>query len=107
MESGGSYYTIQRQFDAFVAGLGRTEASNLARQLSRAYTAAKGWEAVDTTLSASGYLYETQTEHREGHENSAEGESDEGFHIDRIRVVIVDHAGRSVRDNFSELERAR
>ena len=99
-----SYYTIQRQFDAFVSGLGRAEAINLARQLSRAYTAAKGWSAIDTALSASGYLYEAQTEHQEGHENRAEGESDEGFHIDKIRVVIVDLAGRSIRDNFSELE---
>lgn len=99
-----SYYTIQRQFDAFVTGLGRTEASSLARQLSRAYTAAKGWGAIDTALSASGYLYEAQTERQEEHENSAEGEGDEGFHIDRIRVVIVDPAGRSIRDNYSELE---
>lgn len=99
-----SYYTIQRQFDAFVAGLGRTEASNLARQLSRAYSASEGWDNVDTALSASGYLYEAQSEHREGHEDSAEGESEEDFHIDRVRVVIVDLAGRSIRDNFSELE---
>ena len=99
-----SYYTIQRQFDAFVSGLGRTEASKLARHLSRAYTAAQGWDTVDAALSASGYLYGAGTEHREGHEDSAEGESAEGFHIDRVRVVIVDLAGRSIRDNFSELE---
>ena len=99
-----SYYTIQRQFDAFVAGLGRTEAGNLARHLSRAFTAAQGWDTMDAALSASGYLYEAQAEHQEGHENRAEGESAEGFHIDRIRVVIVDLSGRSIRDNFSELE---
>ena len=85
-----SHYTIQRQLDAFVGGLGRTEASNLARQLSRAYTAAKGWGAVDTVLLASGLLYENRTEHQEGHERGAGRESDEGFHIDNIRVVIVD-----------------
>ena len=99
-----SYYTIQRQFDAFVSGLGRIEASNLARQLSRAYTTAKGWDTVDMALSDSGYLYEYQTEHPEGHESSTDGESDEGFHIDRLRVVIVDLAERNIRDNFSELE---
>ncbi|MCY3779059.1 MAG: HAMP domain-containing sensor histidine kinase [Chloroflexi bacterium] len=100
-----SYYTIQRQFDAFVSGLGRIEASNLARQLSRAYTAVKGWDTVDMALSASGYLYDDQTEHREEHEGKGGGGEDgEGFHIDRLRVVIVDHAGRSIRDNFSELE---
>ncbi len=99
-----SYYTIQRQFDAFVSGLERSEASSLARQLSRAYTEANGWETVDKALSAAGYLYDDQTEHRGEHESSAEGESDEGFHIDRIRVVIVDRAGESIRDNFAELE---
>ncbi len=99
-----SYYTIQRQFDAFVSGLGRVEAGTLAWQLSRAYTAEKGWDAVDMALSASGYLYEYQTEHREGHEGKSNGEGAEGFHIDRIRVVIVDSAGRIIRDNFSELE---
>ena len=59
-----SYYTIQRQFDAFVSGLGRTEASNLARQLSRAYTVTKGWETVDIALSALGYIYDDQIEQR-------------------------------------------
>ena len=99
-----SYYTIQRQFDAFVSGLGRIEARELARQLSRAYTAARGWKTVDMALSATGYLYENRTEHQEGHEGDAAGETDEGFHIDRLRVVVIDLAGRSIRDNFSELE---
>ena len=99
-----SYFTIQRQFDAFVSGLGRIEARELARQLSRAYTAARGWESVDAALSAAGYLYESGTEHQEGHEAESAGESGEGFHIDKLRVVVVDLAGRSIRDNFSELE---
>lgn len=99
-----SYYVTQRQLDAFVSELGRQEASELARQLSRAYTMAQGWHSVDAALSASGYLYEAQSEHREGAEGSADAESDEGFHIDRLRIVIVDSAGRSIRDNFAELE---
>lgn len=99
-----SYYTIQRQFDAFVSGLGRVEASTLARQLSRAYTAENGWNAVDMALSALGYLYEQESESREEHEGESSGEGDEGFHIEKIRVVIVDSAGRIIRDNFSELE---
>ena len=99
-----SHYTIQRQLDAFVGGLGRIEASNLARQLSRAYTTDKGWGAVDTALLASGFLYENRDEHGEGHEGAAGREIDEGFHIDNIRVVIVDREGRIVRDNFSDLE---
>ena len=101
---GASYYVTQRQFDAFVSELGRIEASDLARQLSRAYTAAKGWRTVDAALSASGYLYEDDTEHIEGTEGGADGEGDEGFHIDRLRVVVVDLAGRSIRDNYSELD---
>lgn len=99
-----SYYVTQRQLDAFVSELGQREASELARQLSRAYTAAQGWHSVDAALSASGYLYEDDTEHTEGAEGSADAESDEGFHIDRLRIVIVDLAGRSIRDNFAELE---
>ncbi len=104
---GASYYVAQRQFNAFVSGLGRTEASDLARQLSRAYTAAKGWGTVDAALSASGYLdypYVDSSEHIEGTEDGADSDSDEGFHIDRLRVVIVDLAGRSIRDNYSELD---
>ncbi len=99
-----SYYTIQRQFDAFVSGLGRAEAGALARQLSRAYTAENGWGAVDMALLALGYLYAHETESREGHEGESRGEDDEGFHIERIRVVIVDLAGRIIHDNFSQLE---
>ena len=99
-----SYYVTQRQLDAFVSELSQREASELARQLSRAYTAARGWHSVDAALSASGYLYEAESEHEGESEGSADAESDEGFHIDRLRVVIVDLAGRSIRDNFAELE---
>ena len=101
---GASYVVTQRQFDAFVSELGRIEASDLAQQLSRAYTAVKGWNTVDAALLAAGYLYEYETDHREGREGRADGDGDKGFHIDRIRVVIVDLAGRSISDNFSELE---
>ncbi|MCY4064280.1 MAG: HAMP domain-containing sensor histidine kinase [Chloroflexi bacterium] len=99
-----SYYVTQRQFDAFVSELSQREASELARQLSRAYTTTKGWQSVDAALSASGYLYEAESEHQEGSEGSADTEGDEGFHIDRLRVVVVDQAGRNIRDNFAELE---
>ena len=99
-----SFYVTQRQFDAFVNELGRREARDLAQHLSRAYTAVKGWDTVDTALSASGHLYEHNIEHGEGHEGKFNIEDDEGFHIDRIRIVIVDLDGRVIRDNFSELE---
>lgn len=99
-----SYFVTQRQLDAFVTELGRQEASELARKLSQAYTAAQGWQSVDAALSASGYVYEAQAEHLDGTEGRADAEGDEGFHIDRLRVVIVDQAGRSIRDNSAELE---
>lgn len=101
---GASYVVTQRQFNAFVSELGRIEASDLAQQLSRAYTAVNGWNTVDAALLSSGYLYENETEHREGREGESDGDDDLGFHIDRVRVVIVDLAGRSIRDNFSELD---
>ncbi len=99
-----SYYVSQRQLDAFLSELSRREASELARQLSRAYTAARGWHTADAALSASGYLYEDESGHSEGSESSGDAEGGEGFHIDRLRVVIVDLAGQSIRDNFAELE---
>ena len=101
---GVSYYAAQRQFDAFVSELGRREANGLAQQLSRAYTEVKGWDTVDMALSTSRYLDEYVTERGEGHEGRSKDEGNEGFHVDRVRIVIVDLSGRVIRDNFSELE---
>ena len=100
---GVGYYVAQRQFDAFVSQLGRREAQNLAGRLSRAYTEAAGWETLDIALDGAGYLYEKEAEHGEGDDGKHDGDESELFHIDRIRIVIVDVAGVIIRDNFLEL----
>ena len=98
---GLAYYAARQQFDAFVDELGRHETNDLAGRLSRAYTEAGGWGTLDAVLAEEGYLYEMESDHVEGDE----GESGESalFHVDRIRIVIVNLAGRIIRDNFAEL----
>ena len=98
---GVGYYTTQSRLGVFVNEIGEDEASRLARNLSREYTAAGGWETVDKPLSEAGYIYDDAL-HREESEDS-EGESFELFHKDPIRVVIVGVDGRVVKDNLSEL----
>ena len=98
---GIGYYTTQARLDVFVDRLGREEASRLARNLSREYTAAGGWETVDRPLSEAGYLV-GGTLRGEGSEHG-EGESSESLHHDPVRVVITDADGRVVKDNLSEL----
>ena len=95
------YYATQSRLGVLVDQIGDDEAVQLARNLSREYTAAGGWETVDRVLSETGYIYDGVRE-RERHEES-EGESLELFHRDPIRVVIVGSDGRVVRDNLSEL----
>ena len=98
---GVGYYTTQFRLGVFVNEIGEDEASRLARNLSREYTAAGGWETVDKPLSEAGYIYDDAL-HREESEDS-EGESFELFHKDPVRVVIVGVDGRVVKDNLSEL----
>lgn len=95
------YYATQSRLGVLVDRIGDDEAVQLARNLSREYTAAGGWETVGRVLSETGYIYDGVRE-RERHEES-EGESSELFHRDPIRVVIVGSNGRVVRDNLSEL----
>ena len=85
----------------FVDRIGGAEASQLAQNLSREYTAAGGWKTVDRPLSEAGYVYDGISHH----EGSEEGrESSEGpFHRDRIRIVVAGADGRVVKDNLSEL----
>lgn len=106
------YYTAQRQLDAFVAELGRVEAAGLTRDLSRSYTSSDGWNGMNIALFEAGYLYDEGAEHGglgEG-EHGTEGGKEEGeagsefFHIDRIRIVVVDNDGTIVLDNFQTLE---
>ena len=84
---GVGYYATQSRLGVFVDEIGDDEASRLARNLSREYTASGGWGTVDRPLAEAGYIYEGVLE-RERHEES-EGESLELFHKDPIRVVIV------------------
>ena len=102
---GVGYYTAQRQLDAFIAELGRIEADSLVQSLSRVYTLSDGWDTLENTLSKAGYLYDEEMEHGGAGEGEREGREGgtEVFHVDRIRVVIVDLEGMVVQDNFSEL----
>ena len=98
---GVGYYTTQARLGVFVDQIGDDEASQLARNLSREYTAAGGWETVDRALSEAGYIYDgvLQRERSEG----SEGEHFESFDQDPVRVVIADADGRVVKDNLAEL----
>ena len=98
---GVGYYATQSRLGVFVDEIGDDEASRLAQNLSREYTAAGGWAMVDRPLSEGGYIYDGVPQ-RERHEES-EGESLELFHKDPVRVVIAGVDGRVVKDNLSEL----
>ena len=98
---GVGYFATQERLGVFVDQIGDDEAVQLARNLSREYTAAGGWGTMDRALSESGYTYDgpLSGERSEG----SEGESPELFHNDQIRVVIVSIDGRVVQDNLSDL----
>ena len=98
---GIGYYTTQARLDVFVDRIAREEASRLARNLSREYTAAGGWETVEQPLSEAGYIIDG-TVRSEGSEQDGHG-SPESSHQDPVRVVITDADGRVVKDNLSEL----
>ena len=98
---GVGYYATQARLGVFVERIGGDEAVQLARNLSREYTAAGGWGTQDRTLSRAGYTYVGVSERERSEEN--EGEHFELFHRDPVRVVIVGVDGRVVEDNFSEL----
>ena len=98
---GVGYFATQSRLSWFVDQIGGDQASQLARSLSRAYTAAGGWEGVDVPLSQAGYLY-AEVGHRE-RSGESQGESAEFFHQDPVRVVIVGVDGRVVKDNLSQL----
>ena len=98
---GVGYYTSQSRLDVLVDQIGDDEAIQLARNLSREYTATGSWATVDSALSEAGYIYDGGREGEgEGH---GEGEAAESFHKDQIRVVIADIDGRVVTDNLSDV----
>ncbi|MDE2970534.1 MAG: hypothetical protein OXT51_10635, partial [Chloroflexota bacterium] len=54
---GVGYYATQSRLGVFVERIGNEDAVQLARNLSREYTDAGGWETVDAALSEAGYIY--------------------------------------------------
>ena len=98
---GVGYYATQARLGVFVDRIGSDEAVQLARNLSREYTAAGGWATVDGALSEAGYAYGgvPERERSEGRE----GEHSESADQDPVRVVITGVDGRVVRDNSSDL----
>ena len=98
---GVGYYATQARLGVFVEQVGGDEASQLARSLSREYTASGGWATVDRTLAEGGYVYDgaPQGERSE----ASEGGHSEAVHQERVRLVIVDAAGQVVKDNMSQL----
>ena len=98
---GLGYYATQSRLGVFVDRIGGDEASQVARSLSREYTAAGGWETVDTSLVQAGYIYD-EVSHEEGSQEGNE-ETTAFFYHDRVRVVITDVDARVVKDNLAEL----
>ena len=97
------YYATQARLDVFVDQIGDDEAVQLARNLSREYTAAGGWETVGGTLSEAGYIYDGVRTNERHAESEGEGEFLEPFHKERMRVVITGVDGLVVKDNLSDL----
>ena len=98
---GVGYYATQARLGVFVEQVGSDEASNLARNLSREYTAAGGWATVDKPLSEAGYSYVGVGEGERS--EKSEGGHSESIHQERVRVVIIGADGTVVKDNSSIL----
>ena len=95
------YYATQSRLSTFVNRIGGEAAQQLARNLGREYADAGGWATVDEALTRAGYIYDGLPQ-GEGAEADG-GEHVEGFHHDRVRVVVAGVDGRVVRDNLSQL----
>ena len=95
------YYATQSRLGVFVDRIGEDEGAQLARNLSREYTAAGGWTTVEAALLEAGYLYDESGSGERSEEN--EGYHSESFHHDQVRVVITGLDGRVVTDNLSDL----
>lgn len=102
---GVGYYTTETNLGEFVDEIGDDEAVQLARSLSREYSATGGWDTVDSSLSEAGYIHgggQGEGRHEEGSETGTR-EASETLHDDAVRIVIVSADGRVVTDNLSEL----
>ncbi len=95
------YYATQSRLGTFVERIGGDAARQLARNLGREYAAAGGWATVDEALARAGYIYGGTPRGKRSETDG--GEHAEGFHHDRVRVVVVGVDGRVVRDNLSQL----
>ena len=98
---GVGYYATQSRLGVFVDRIGDEEAVQLASNLSREYTDAGGWLAVDAVLSEAGYNYDRVPQSERSEES--EGQHSESLHQDQVRVVVVGADGRVVKDNLSVL----
>ena len=98
---GVGYYATQGRLGEFVDELGDDEARLLAQNLSRAYTAAGGWETVDRPLTEAGILYQDFQQQEQSRERA--GEHLESSDHDQIRIVVTDVDGRVVKDTSSKL----
>ena len=98
---GVGYYATQSRLGVFVDRIGKDEGVQLARNLSREYTAGGGWTTVDAALSEAGYIYDGAGRGERSEES--EGEHSESFNHDQVRVVITGVDGRVVTDNLSGL----
>ncbi len=98
---GVGYYATQSRLGVFVDRIGSDEAVQLARNLTREYTAVGGWATADVVLSEAGYAYGAAPEQERS--EGREGEHSESLHHDQVRVVIIGADGRVVSDNRSEL----
>lgn len=91
------YRSAQQQLAAFVTEIDQIEAKALARRIGQAYSAADGWATIDTALTHSHH----ESVHAEEH--ATDSNHDDQFHIEQIRVVVVDTEGVIVADNFGKL----
>ena len=98
---GVGYYATQSRLGVFVDRIGKDEGVQLARNLSREYTAGGGWTTVDAALSEAGYMYDGAG--RGDRSEESEGEHSESSNHDQVRVVITGLDGRVVTDNLSGL----
>jgi len=99
--AGVGYFATQARLGVFVDEVGSERAAQLARNLSRNYTDAGGWQTVDRALSEAGYVYDGIP--RGERSDEREGEHSEGDQHDQVRVVIVSTDGLVVKDNLGQL----
>ena len=97
------YYATRSQVDGFVERLTVVEADNVARSMSRAYRSSGGWSAVDRVLADAGFRYDGREEAGHDRRGTHQEHGSETFHVERVRVVVVDRSGVVIHDNLSLL----